>query len=231
MCNLNLQETEDAIMRFNQNPINLATDYLTRPQFEQPIAAERIPAMVVVIDGLWGTQLFRDRGVREKIALNLKNNWQGICETMKSLSENDLRETPQKVYEAAKNVFPFILGQGQEHKQHYSFTTKFFHWCTRNHFPIVDSRTRKSINRVQRDQGLIRGLVLTPQEMDRLSYIEEYERWVYFYSDLLNSLSNDHCNRILYADRESQQNTNSALAIENTVLRVLDKKFYQDGGN
>ncbi|GAH59937.1 unnamed protein product, partial [marine sediment metagenome] len=31
------------------------------------------------------------------------------------------------------------------------------------------------------------------------------------------------------ADKESQENTNAALAIKNTLLRVLDKIFYQNG--
>lgn len=228
----NMDEAIESIRKSNSSEL-LAGDYLLKNHFPDnfmEIKPNNLPVLIVLLDGLWGTQLFRDPGVIETMVSKLSEQWPTICKVLSGLGENALAEEPRKVYEAATKIFPIILNKNFGHKQHYSFTTKFFHWCTRNHFPIVDSRARKSINCIQRNHGIRRGLVLkTTEEMGGLTYIEEYKRWIDFYRDLLNSLSRAECDRLLAADKESQEDTNAALAIKNTLLRVLDKKFYQNG--
>jgi len=229
----NMAEAIDSIRKFNSSEPLLAGDYLLKEHFPDSfmeINPNNLPVVIVLLDGLWGTQLFRDHGVIETMLSNLRQQWPTICNVLGGLGENALAKEPKKVYEAATRIFPIILNKNLGHKQHYSFTTKFFHWCTRNHFPIVDSRARKSINGIQRNNGIKRGLVRkTTEEMGGLTYIDEYKRWVDFYSDLLNSLSSPECDNLLAIDTQSQENSNSALGIRNTLVRVLDKIFYQTG--
>lgn len=229
----NMDEAFDSIREFNSSELFLAGDYLLKKHFPDDftgIGPNNLPVLIILLNGLWGTQLFRDPGVIETMASKLSEQWPTICKVLSGLGENTLAEEPVKVYDAATEIFPIILNKNLGHKQHYSFTTKFFHWCTRNHFPIVDSRARKSINGIQQNHGIKRGLVLkTTEEMGDLTYINEYKRWVDFYSDLLKSLSIAECDSLLAVDKESQENTNGALAIKNTLLRVLDKIFYQNG--
>lgn len=231
---LNMDEAINSIREFNSSEPLLVGDYLIKKHFPDDfteIKPDNLPVLIVLLNGLWGTQLFLDPGVIETMVSKLREQWPTICEVLSGLGENGLAEESSKVYEAAREIFPVILNKNLGHKQHYSFTAKFFHWCTRNHFPIVDSRARKSINNFQRrhqitrsTQGLIR--ITPPKSMDKL---EEYEKWVNFYSDLLNSLSDEYCKELLEADKSSQMRTNEALTVDNTLLRVLDKVFYIQG--
>jgi len=223
----------ESIRNFNSGEPFLACDYSLKEYFRddfKEIKPDSLSILVVLVDGLWGTQLFRDPRVTEMMVSELKDHWPKVCKVLSDLGENDLKENPEKAYKAAREIFPIILNNNEGHQQHYSFTTKFFHWCTNGHFPIVDSRTRQSINRLQREHGISRGLVLSSTaEMGNRTYLDEYGRWVYFYSDLLRSLSKEDCEKLLAEDEKSQNETNPSLTIKNTLLRVLDKIFYQEG--
>jgi len=105
----------------------------------------------------------------------------------------------------------------------YSFATKFLHWTTRCHFPIMDSRARAAINRLQRSRGMEPRV---PQSTGDLPWQEEYPRWITFYSELIGSLAADERERLLHADRDSQPAPDPC---ENSLLRVLDKVFYTLG--
>lgn len=71
--------------------------------------------------------------------------------------------------------------------------------------------------RVRSDAAAIKGL----------TYVQEYERWVRFYSDLISTLSPADRGEFLRADRDSQA---PAYRVSNSLLRVLDKAFYIQGG-
>ena len=81
----------------------------------------------------------------EKIISELRQKWPTIYKVLISLNENALIEEPKKVYTAAETIFSFIINESLEIKNHYSLTTKFFHWCTRKHFPIVDLQNQDQL--------------------------------------------------------------------------------------
>ncbi|MBN2375083.1 MAG: hypothetical protein JXD22_01685 [Sedimentisphaerales bacterium] len=62
--------------------------------------------------------------------------------------------------------------------------------------------------------------------MGRLSYLDEYERWIYFYSDLLNSMAEANYKELIAIDKQTQNSTSKIFTVENSLLRILDKVFY-----
>lgn len=63
--------------------------------------------------------------------------------------------------------------------------------------------------------------------MNDLTYICEYERWVHFYSDLLVSLADEDKEVLRQTDWDSQPQDYRR---KNSLLRILDKVFYGQGG-
>ncbi len=218
MCELNLEEACNAVGEFNQNPINLATDYLTQSQFIPPLAAERVPAMVVVIDRLWATQLFWDDNAQEIISGSLQNNWDDIQRALYDLVLlPPLHENPnyQEIAGIAERLFHYILepdGDNAIH-QHFVFTTKFFHWCAPRHFPITDNRAMNAINQIQDNVSL------------QLN-VGSYPDWISLYHNLFAQNANI-LDQIRQCDEDTQGD--SPFHIENTLLRILDKYFYIRG--
>ncbi len=218
------------IQDFNQSPLNLATDYLTARQFPDHIPGanpEMIPAMVLIIDRLWQTQLQMQPHAYEDIVNCLQESWADIRGVLENLGANDLQENPENVYEAACQVFPVILNAANN--SNYVFTAKFFHWCTKVHFPIVDSRARAGVNQMV-GEGEIEfadnhEINIIPPGHNPL---DDYEGWVFLYSELLNQNGLD---ALEAADTASQMETNPSLCIDNTLLRILDKHFYTVGRN
>jgi len=225
--NFPIEEAKSIIGSVNEDTAFLASDFLVYTQAKKltnSLNEKDMTLQVLLIDGLWATQLFREKGGVQSIIGRINNDIDKIQNTISNLSENDLSKNPDKVYKAAEEIFPIILESGK--RQHYSFTSKFFHWCTCNHFPIVDSRARKSINSFQRKHKLTHDLVLKDTAAMGMTYLEEYRRWVYFYSDLLNSLSEKDNILLRKIDIETQRNTNPEFLCEHSILRILDKVFY-----
>ena len=223
--NLSFKCLTDAISDFNDDIGLLASDFLMDKHFiimEQGL----VPLKVILLDRVWSTQLFRNEGASERIWENLMENWKSICSYLENLKNIGIKDSPKEVYAIARDVFSYILNI-KGIKQHYSFTTKFFHWCTREHFPIVDNRARIAINKIQRNHNITRGIVLkSTAEMGRLSYLDEYERWIYFYSDLLNSMAEANYKELIAIDKQTQNSTSKIFTVENSLLRILDKVFY-----
>ena len=63
--------------------------------------------------------------------------------------------------------------------------------------------------------------------MTGLTYLEEYERWINFYSDLIVGLRSHDRERLVQVDFDTQP---PSYRIENSLLRILDKVFYHQGG-
>ena len=145
---------------------------------------------------------------------------------LESLETDALLTAPRTVIDAADKVLPIILEPGGGLRRNYSFATKFLHWVTRRHFPIVDSRARTAIN------GWPQGLLIPRQarvtSMAINPYTSDYRRWVTFYSELMNGLTPEQQSALVSADLESQSAASGP--VENSLLRVLDKYFYREGG-
>lgn len=231
--NLNMRDAVGMIKQINSSRTMLASDALMAEHFdgiEGSLDVETIAERVVLLDGLWGTRLFMERGASDRIVDSLMSNSECIQNDLNQLKEDSLERDPKLVYSIVKKIFPFILIQSKEGKkfrQNYSFTTKFFHWVTRGHFPIADSRARKVINLIQRRRRITPRVRSSTAEMGDLTYIDEYERWVRFYSDLLFSLEDKAKELLKQADWDSQP---SSYRRGNSLLRILDKVFYGQGG-
>jgi len=229
-----LEEAKQAIISLNGDLAFSAAEHLVHQHFnlggadfvsDQATNARR----VVLLDALWATQLFWDPGAHERILTRLHQNAEHLNAVLGALGEHALRDEPDAVWEAAREIFPIVMGRHQmQEKQKLSFASKFMHWSTRWHFPIVDKNARKAINRFQRDHGIRRGQVLSDTAAVPPSEIlPEYKRWVFFYSDLIRSLEGAGAvPALLEADSASQI---EGLTVDNTLLRILDKVFYWKG--
>jgi hypothetical protein len=232
MNNIDIESFINEIQVFNNNEANLACDYLVRQNFPDNFAQinpNGLATQVILIDGLWQTRLFQDAGATESIILALRDNWPEICNCIAQLNENSITENPEVVSDVAEYVFGVILNIGQGHVRHYSFTTKFFHWCTCTHFPIYDANALNGITRFLQDNqaGDVYGIV----QMVPNNWTQVYSAWVHFYSDLLDYLdAHDYVQILVEADNNTQANTNPALLVDNSLLRILDKVFYMNRG-
>jgi len=223
-----IEKAKEIISKVNKDPVFITSDFLVFTQakiLQNSFNENNTIPLILLINGLWATQLFREEGSIQKIISNINNNVNNIHSALVDLNTNDLKEDPKRVYEAVKNLFPIILESGK--RKNYSFTSKFFHWCTCKHFPIMDKRARKSINRFQRKHGVRKGRVLSDTSaMGKLTYVQEYERWINFYSNLLHSMSEEDCNSLREVDFETQRQTSPCFLCEHSILRILDKVFY-----
>jgi len=196
-----MQKTERLIKSYNEWETVPASDYLLDLHFgnlNESISPHKISSLIVLLDGIWQTQLYRNGDAAEKISKSIKKKHNLIQTALISLPEDALQNHPEEVFKAAQEIFPIIL-RIRGLKQHYSFASKYSHWCTRCHFPIVDANARK-----------------------------DYKKWVYFYSDLLNSLTTEEKQKLIKIDKITQPKN---YYIKNSLLRILDKIFYTWGQN
>jgi|GEM_PF-1685827 len=230
---LDLDAAVRSLERMNSSPTMLASDRIVAHLFgpvtglNQPaVAAER----VAVLDGLWGTRLFMEAGAADLIVSSIVRHAPALVDMIQDLHDHDLENRPDRVISVARKAMPVILTHSEpsEHfRQNYSFAAKFFHWCTRVHFPIVDSRARKRVSAMQAALGVQPRVRKDTAAMGGLTYPEEYERWITFYSDLIAGLSPSDRERLCRDDYDSQPH---AFRIKNSLLRILDKVFYVQGG-
>lgn len=213
----------------------MAADRLLHRHFRgigESLERDSIAEKVVLLDGLWGTRLFMERGAADRIVANLEKEAGRLAELLCSLAVDDLERRPGEVVRVAQAALPVILvqvrGQREAYRQNYSFATKFWHWVTKHHFPIVDSRARQQVNALQVEMGVLPRVRSSTAAMGGLTYVEEYARWVSFFSDLVAGLSGVDRDRLLRADHDSQPRRPSPP--RNSLLRVLDKAFYTEGG-
>jgi hypothetical protein len=146
---------------------------------------------------------------------------------MDGLQKDALENSPELIWGVASRIMPHILNHTPNCRENYSFATKFFHWSTRHHFPIVDSRARGAINAMQCEHEVRPCIWKSAVGIPKGKYIEEYKRWIQFYSDLIRSISAEDRKRLIEADVSSQL---SKSPTKNTLLRILDKVFYYKGG-
>ena len=222
-----MQKTERLIKSYNEWETVPASDYLLDLHFgnlNESISPHKISSLIVLLDGIWQTQLYRNGDAAEKISKSIKKKHNLIQTALISLPEDALQNHPEEVFKAAQEIFPIIL-RIRGLKQHYSFASKYSHWCTRCHFPIVDANARKAINALQRRYGITSDRI--PASAAN-GWQSDYKKWVYFYSDLLNSLTTEEKQKLIKIDKITQPKN---YYIKNSLLRILDKIFYTWGQN
>jgi hypothetical protein len=229
---LDLSAVRTSLKELNASTSFVAAEAILHEHFgdaRSSLAEGRAASLVVLVDGLWGTQLFREAGAADRIAERVTRRAALVCSTLDLLDGDDLVQDPSKTYKAAKALLPILMGErGTGTRQNYSFASKFLHWCSPKHFPIMDAKARTALHRFQRIHAVTKNAVLSSTAtMGNLSYLEEYERWIQFYGDLISSLTAHQVGELIDADFRSQP---APLATRNSVLRVLDKHFYFEGG-
>ena len=231
---LDIEKAIRAIRAYNGSACAQAGEHLLDVAFgdlHTALAPDGVHKQVVLLDSLWGTRLYMERGASDRIASSVAAESAAIIGALESLADDDLVERPDHVTTIAQQVLPVILNQagdnGEKYRENYSFATKFFHWCTRQHFPIVDGNARKTINAWQLQLGAKPRVRSSTAAMQGLTYIKEYGRWITFYHDLLRDLERDDTERLRRADHDSQV---PEYRVGNSVLRILDKVFYVQGG-
>jgi len=230
---LDLDKVAEAVREMNSSRVAVAADWLLHnafPDLNRALDPETIEERVLLVDGLWRTRLFMDEGASDRIAANLAKSGPGLLSLLSDLEADDLEAHPTKVYDVARQALPVILEQvpnsERRYTQHYSFAAKFFHWCTRCHFPIVDGNARQAINAMQNRHEVRPVVRRDTAEMGGLTYVAEYERWIHFYSDLISGLSAIDRERLLKVDHDSLP---GRYCYKNSLLRILDKYFWWRG--
>ena len=231
---LDIDKALRAIQAYNGSPCAQAGEHLLDvafADFRRALASGGVHKQVVLLDSLWGTRLYMERGASDRIASSLAAQSENLVQALESLTGDDLIERPDHVTAVAQQVLPVILNQsgnkGEKYRENYSFASKFFHWCTRRHFPIVDGNARKTINRWQNELGVRPVVRSDTAAMGGLTYIQEYGRWITFYSDLLHGLGANTAERLQRVDHDTQL---PQYRVTNSMLRILDKVFYVQGG-
>ncbi|MGC8552370.1 MAG: hypothetical protein ACP5O7_05830 [Phycisphaerae bacterium] len=211
------------INKMNADTISMAEDRIVMRCFNGPLTdlrnAESVADRIVAVDRLWRTNLSMDTGAVVKIAENIVQYADVLIELLGNLEADDLEKRPSQIIQTAERVMPIILDASS--RKHYSFATKFFHWCTRVHFPIVDSYARTQIR-------IMQSKIKVPRErlIPSASHCGDYSKWVEFYSYLIKNLGHDKRELLFKADYRSQPGD---CKISNSLLRILDKVFYMRG--
>jgi len=224
---LPLAKAKEAIKEFNSEYETMVSDYLVYQHFlkiKHAFDPEIVGAGAILLDKLWNTNI-QYSGDMKKICRALGEKCSFIEGELKKLNENDLKDHPENIMDVVRKVFPVILN-GKK-KRHYSFTTKFFHWCSPQHFPMVDLKARKAIRRFQKKSSVPKNLTVKSSP-DYSNYLDDYEDWVYFYSNLLRGISEDDEELLKQADRKSKY---PGLVVQHSLLRILDKVFWIWGYN
>lgn len=223
-----------AIRQYNSSATLLAADRLMHVHFaevEGSFDPTTLAECVVLLDGLWATRLFMEPGASDRIVASLVAHANRLAPIPSELTEDALERDPKTVSNIARQVLPVILrhspGSVPRFRQNYSFATKVFHWTTRYHFLIVDSRSRARINAIQRSQGIRSAGRSSTAAMQGLTHDNEYVRWILFYSDLIAGLEAGDRDMFIETDLTSQPADHRRM---NSLLRILDKVFYIQGG-
>jgi hypothetical protein len=231
---LDLDAACRSIRQMNSSTTMLATDRVLAGMFASAADLTRPGAVaerVAVLDGLWGTRLFMESGAADRIVASLERNAASLVATLSALGPDDLELEPERVIEAAQVAMPTILNHTVDgdvrFRENYSFATKFFHWCTRVHFPIVDSRARRKINSMQVAAGVRPRIRSDTAAMNGLMYLKEYERWIVFYAEVIAGLAVPERAQLCRTDYDSQP---TDCRVKHSLLRILDKVFYVQGG-
>ncbi|MCC6270868.1 MAG: hypothetical protein IT190_06290 [Microbacteriaceae bacterium] len=227
---LDLDRIFTAVRKFNSNTTLTATDFLLHQHFDgirRSLDAATVAHRVALLDGLWATRLFLQAGVPARIVESLNTHRPMLVAMLETLPPDALEDNPVHIIATARAVLPVILrhsaGDSERYRQNYSFASKFFHWVTREHFPIVDSRARRHINRLQTHAGASQRVRSTVSAKGRIDYVADYECWVGFYSDLIAGLAQADRRALLRADYDFLPHGSR---VRNSLLRVLDKGFY-----
>jgi hypothetical protein len=116
----------------------------------------------------------------------------------------------------------------------YSFASKFLHWTTRRHFPIMDSRARVAIHYLQEKTGA-HGQGLIPEMWNggnTRTALVDYKKWITFSAQLIAYLPSAFWQNLVQQDTsELRRNFNGLYTIlgGNHLLRVLDKYLFAKG--
>lgn len=221
---LDIDKAERAIREFNEDKETLAMDRLVYRHFG---AASSAAEQVILLDRLWGTQLFRRTGQVKRVIDCLEKGEGRIAAACRSLRGDALESVPAEVAAVAQRLLPIAMGhsgpdQPERPYTPYSFATKYLHWTTRCHFPIMDSRARLAICRLTQGHGD------WPCIDKESPGPEDYPLWIEFYSRLLRSLDPQEREDLLAIDYDTQPRGEHC---ENSLLRVLDKVFYWWGSD
>lgn len=225
MAYLDLAAAEEAIRRFNGYSPLPAADRLVARHFPSPQAAlepATIAERVVLIDGVWTTQMFWKAGTMPRVIARLEEHAEGMLPVLEGLAEDALERRPEQIVEAANRLMPVILDawEGAGGPRPYSFASKFLHRSIWRQIPIVDGRARSAVRRFQVEHAL--RPPVTPEGGD----LAEYPRWIGFYSALIRSLSVRDRERLRAADEAFQPGAGRQ---PSSLLRLLDKVFYVMG--
>ncbi len=228
---LDIEKAVHYIRLLNSDVALMASDYVLHqcfPSGELHFDHRSVTNQVILVDRLWNAGLRFTPDAAGTITEQLVIHAENIYANLSNLQPDDLNNSPENICNVAQEIFPVILEAPG--RQNYSFTTKFFHWCTRKHFPIVDLHARKAISRLQADEHCADDEIVENIDDANLPIIEKYSGWINFYNRLLNELTPEACDRLLNADQESQQETCPSFTIMNSLLRILDKVFYMNRG-
>lgn len=219
------------IRDFNNNTNNVAADWIVARCFPEvdTVFDERLMDRMCILNALFRTRL----SAMEIVTLEKRIKKSKIAAELRALPNAE----PDQRINKALDILELFFSETEAPKHPYSFATKFLHWTTRKHFPIMDSRARSTLRELQeckswniskRDK-----LPKSWNNTDRLVEYkcinprEDYRRWLCVYSTLMAALTDDQKRQLHRFDQLP-----SPYAIEggNSLLRIIDKYLYQRNG-
>ena len=234
---IDLRDARENIAAFNKSAAYLAGDWLMHEFFGQfRDGRQKQPACVcaVLVDALWNTRVDAEPGTKQRepyekpmnhICCDIEANGKRLRRLSLDLGREALLRFPERVAEVAGESLELVgIAEGAA-RRNYSFATKFLHWLAPANFPVVDSRARKSINRLLSGQGQnCPGSFVTGQA--RSCVVSDYRRWIWFYHHLVAAATDDGWGLRLVAHDYDSQAGGPVGQRQNTLLRVLDKHFW-----
>lgn len=220
--NFTFDDAKSAIAAYNGCPGLLASEAqlaesFAEPTLTAPIAASRI----TLLDRQWAGRLGADPGYAAALSASVSDHASEITCIIAGLGEpGTIAKDRGAVIAAASALWPyFSLG----FKNHYAFATKFLHWSAgRRNFPVMDSLARRGIRAFLKacGQGPARHGI-------RYDWVRppmrDYADWITFYSQLIQATHAERQDALVCAD------VTTGGSRENTVLRALDKVFWEWG--
>jgi hypothetical protein len=213
-----VSEAIESIKAFNENPANPVADWIVAEHFGEgydSASEERAAGRVHALDLMFSADLRFHPRDRLRIIDRLRQKAADIRVYLENLREGDLLKRPTHVATVADRLFEIIGNRADgDNAEHAVFVSKYLHWCTRVHFPIMDSKARSTLNAL----GLTGRTLQTTRQ--------GYPDWIATCGKLIQEWTDDEWDDLMAVDKRTLP---PSYGLNNSRLRLLDKVLYQMG--
>ncbi len=217
---------KEKLHNFNKNPAYLALDYVTGWIFSQPFDRNNLTARLWMIRKHWLGRYLSDKDLY-KVLQGVTPHFEDLKIQLANL--RPLQHYPEEeIDNLVNNQVSSALRWFSIIRREHVLTAKFLHWSTPGTFPIIDEHAHKAIREAQiniHETPLNENMPNDPG-----ASIEDYRKVMKFYRNLIDKLLDRFKDWLRKEDFKQQQGKYPYLARSNSILRILDKYFWEKGG-